>query len=135
MLVFGFFHNQFVEPILTLTSKDKMTAEMVLMCQQNVFSLLALESRHEPISLTIGHQPKGVKKDKLYRLLFAELATVLAAGATTPEHKTVLHSVLAHCRLSSTDPTMPAVDKMEVDLTVDGKITLALCRMIFILSK
>lgn len=94
------------------------------MCQQNVFSLLALESRHEPISLTVGHQPKGVKKDKLYRLLFAELATVLAAGPSTPEHKTVLHSVLAHCRL--TDTALPGVEKMEVDLAVreiDGVFT------------
>lgn len=122
-----FILNQFVEPILTLTSKDKMTSEMVLLCQQNVFSLLALESRHEPILLAVGHQPKGNKKDKLYRLLFAELATVLAAGPNTPEHKSVLHSVIAHCRLSSTvgDTPMPGVDKMEVDLAVreiDGEI-------------
>lgn len=109
--------KQFVEPILTLTSKDKMTADMVLMCQQNMFNLLALESRHEPLNLPVGHQLKGVKKDKLYRLLFAELATVLSAGGTTPEHKTVLHSVLAHCRLNPADATL-ASDKMEVDAVV-----------------
>lgn len=113
------FYPQFVEPILSLTSKDKMTPEMVLICQQNIFSLLALESRHEPISLTVGHQPKGVKKDKLYRLIFAELAALLA-GANTPEHKAVLHSVLAHCQLSSAAAAMTGADKMEIDL-IDGR--------------
>lgn len=43
--------RQFVEPILTLIQKDEMTDEEVLQCKQQCFNLVALETRHETLSL------------------------------------------------------------------------------------
>lgn len=48
--------RQFIDPILNVTTKETVSDEEVLQCQQIIFSIVALESRHEPLALPIGHR-------------------------------------------------------------------------------
>lgn len=47
---------QFIDPILNVTNKDVLTEEEVVQCQQVIYSIVALEARHEPLALPIGHR-------------------------------------------------------------------------------
>lgn len=89
--------RQFVEPLLLAASKPTLTADEVLQCQQVVYNIVALESRHETLPLPMaggsgggGNRMRGARKDEQYRLLWAELETLLAAGPITAEHRLVL---------------------------------------------
>lgn len=48
--------SQFIDPILNVTNKDVLTEEEVVQCQQVIYSIVALEARHEPLALPIGHR-------------------------------------------------------------------------------
>lgn len=41
--------------MLTMISKEELTDEDLLKCQQIVYNLIAFEARHEPLTLPIGH--------------------------------------------------------------------------------
>lgn len=54
--VFCFLSFQFIDPILNVTNKEVLTEEEVVQCQQVIYSIVALEARHEPLALPIGHR-------------------------------------------------------------------------------
>lgn len=105
--------RQFVDTILSVVNKEKLTDDEVLQCQQVVFNIVSLETRHEPLALPIGHRLKGNKKEEQYRLLWAELETLLIASSLSPGHKAVLQCI-RDCRSRNlTDGG--GSDKMELD--------------------
>lgn len=87
--------RQFVEPLLMVVDKQLMHPDEVLLCQQALYTVVALEQRHEPLPLPLGgaHRLKGSRKEEQYRLLWAELEALLATGPQTPEHRMVLQCV------------------------------------------
>lgn len=120
-----------MDTILNVTNKETLTDEEVLQCQQVIFNVVAMESRHEPLALPIGHRfvnqiffyqiskfpfyrLKGNKKEEQYRLLWAELETLLAASSLSPGHKVILQCI-RDCR--SRTPEQGS-DKMELDQAI-----------------
>ncbi|KAG4080028.1 hypothetical protein HA402_006340 [Bradysia odoriphaga] len=103
--------RQFIDPILNVTNKDVLTEEEIVQCQQVIYSIVALEARHEPLALPIGHRLKGNKKEEQYRLLWAELETLLIASSKSPGHMTILQCI-RDCRSRGGDQS---ADKVELD--------------------
>lgn len=86
--------RQFVDTLLVAASKETLSADEVLQCQQTVYRIVSLETRNETLPLPGGaHRLKGAKKEEQNRLLWAELETLLAAGPSTPEHRVILQCV------------------------------------------
>jgi hypothetical protein len=107
--------KQFAEPFISLIQKPELTEEEVLKCQQTIYNIIALEGRHEPLTLpNMGHRMKANKKEEQYRLLWSELeAVVVASNGKSLGHKTVMQC-LRDCRSSST-PGGDRSDKLELD--------------------
>lgn len=88
--------RKFVEPLIAAAAKRQLNADEVLQCQQTVYTIVALEQRHEPLPLPLGggvHRLRGARKEEQYRLLWAELEALLATGPQTAEHRAVLQCV------------------------------------------
>lgn len=45
-----------MDTILNVTNKETLTDDEVLQCQQVILNVAAMESRHEPLALPIGHR-------------------------------------------------------------------------------
>lgn len=58
------------------------------------------------------HRLKGNKKDEQYRLLWAELETLLIASSKSPGHMTILQCI-RECRSRGIDQS--TTDKVELD--------------------
>lgn len=110
-------HNvrQYLDSLLTLTQKEQITEEELIHCKQKIFNLVALESRHEPLPLpNMGNRLKGSKKDEQYRLLWAELETVISTSGKSTAHKQLI-SCIRDCK--ARNPLEPPV--IEKDLSVE----------------
>ena len=77
--------------------KETLTKDEVLQCKQVIFSLINLESKHEPLQASTGQRSKGPKRDEQYRLMWAELEALIRAHARTDQHNEILGCLL-ECR-------------------------------------
>jgi hypothetical protein len=82
--------RQYIEPILVLTSKEDLTEEEVLQCQQCIYQLVGIEARHE---LTLNSQRIKGKKDDQYRLMWNELEVIVGLNGKSAGHKAVLQCI------------------------------------------
>ncbi|XP_001607514.1 protein asunder [Nasonia vitripennis] len=87
-----------IDPLPDLILKEELTKEEVVQCKQIIFSLLALEAKHETLplpSLGCGRGGKSGKRDEHYMLLWRELETFLEIYSTTSSaHLEVLNCLL-----------------------------------------
>lgn len=85
---------QFVGPLLNIITKDDVTEDEIMKCQQFIYSLLSLETRLEPLTLPLNQQRLNVnKKEEQYRLLWAELVQIIESGPMTSGHKKILKMI------------------------------------------
>lgn len=86
--------RQFVEPLLALAARDRLSADDVLQCRQVVFNLVARETRLEQLPLpAVAQRARGAKREEQYRLLWQELEALLAGGPSSAEHRALLQYV------------------------------------------
>lgn len=104
--------QQFVEPIVTLTQKEEMREDDILKCQQCVYALVSLESRHESLTLQNNQRIKAHKKDEQYRLMWNELELLVSSNGKSLGHKSILQCI-RECRTRG-----PDAEKMEVDTPI-----------------
>lgn len=91
--------KQFVDPLRNVIHKDELTDGEVLQCQQVIYNLVGLASKHEPLSLpNMGHRIKGAKKEEQYRLLWQELEILIQSSGSSAGLKTILQC-LKDCRV------------------------------------
>ena len=101
--------RQYLEPILILTAKEDLTEEEVLACQQCIYQLVGVESRHE---LVLNNQRiKGNKRDDQYRLMWNELEVIVGLNGKSAGHKAILQCI----RKVRSAQTPEASEKMDVD--------------------
>ena len=98
--------RQYVEPILVLTSKEDLTEDEVMQCQQCVYQLVGIEARHE---LTLNSQRFKGKKDDQYRLMWNELEVIVGLNGKSAGHKAVLQCI-RKVRTQSPDSNEKEVD-------------------------
>lgn len=103
--------RQYVEPILVLTTKEDLTEEEVLQCQQCIYQLVGIEARHE---LTLNSQRIKGKKDDQYRLMWNELEVIVGLNGKSAGHKAVLQCI-RKVRTQS-----PESSEKEVDSALGG---------------
>lgn len=48
--------RQFLEPLINITQKEELTEDEILKCRQVIYNLISFETRHEPLTLPIGHK-------------------------------------------------------------------------------
>lgn len=82
--------RQYVEPVLVLTAKEDLTEDEVMQCQQCIYQLVGIESRHE---LTLNSQRIKGKKDDQYRLMWNELEVIVGLNGKSAGHKAVLQCI------------------------------------------
>jgi hypothetical protein len=82
--------RQYVDPILILTAKEEMSDEEVLQCQQCIYQLVGIESRHE---LSLNTQRTKGKRDDQYRLMWNELEVIVGLNGKTNGHKSILQCI------------------------------------------
>jgi hypothetical protein len=83
--------QQYIQQLLDLIPKDKLTIDEVNDCKNAVYQIVNMESKG--VNLTVpGLQSKGKgpKREELYKLLYRELTHFVANFAATPEHQQVL---------------------------------------------
>lgn len=85
-----------------MVNKEEITDDDVLKCQQVIYNFVTFEARHEPLSLPLSHRLKGTKKDDQYRLLWAEMETVLESAPNSRGHQKILQC-LRDCRNNVTE--------------------------------
>lgn len=103
--------RQYVDPILALTAKDDLTEEEILQCQQCIYQLVGIETRHE---LTINSQRIKGKKDDQYRLIWNELEVIVGLNGKSPGHKAVLQCI------RKVRSQTPEASEKEVDSALGG---------------
>ncbi|RZF33651.1 hypothetical protein LSTR_LSTR007029 [Laodelphax striatellus] len=102
----------YMEPLLSLMLKESLTDDEVVECKQCIYTLMTLESKHEPLAINlppIGHRGKGPKREEQYRIMWNELETYLRSHLHSDQHSRVLHCLL-ECRNKDID------DKNHVEL-------------------
>jgi hypothetical protein len=82
--------RQYVEPILILTAKEELTEDDIVQCQQCIYQLVGIESRHE---LNLSTQRVKGKRDDQYRLMWNELEVIVGLNGKSNGHKAVLQCV------------------------------------------
>lgn len=82
--------RQYVEPLLVLTSKEELSEEEVMQCQQCIYQLVGVEARHE---LPLNSQRVKGKKDDQYRLMWNELEVIVGLNGKSVGHKAVLQCI------------------------------------------
>lgn len=103
--------RQYVEPILVLTSKEDLSEEEVMQCQQCIYQLVGVEARHE---LPLNSQRVKGKKDDQYRLMWNELEVIVGLNGKSAGHKAVLQCI-RKVRTQS-----PDAGEKEVDSALGG---------------
>lgn len=103
--------RQYVEPILILTTKEDLTEDEVMQCQQCIYQLVGIEARHE---LTLNSQRVKGKKDDQYRLMWNELEVIVGLNGKSSGHKAVLQCI-RKVRTQS-----PEAGEKEVDSALGG---------------
>lgn len=106
--------RQYLEPILVLTLKEDLTEEEVLACQQCIYQLVGVETRHD---LILNNQRiKGNKKDDQYRLMWNELEVIVGLNGKSAGHKAILQCI----RKVRSAQTPETPEKMDVDSGLGG---------------
>jgi hypothetical protein len=55
--------RQYIDPLPALLVKEEMTDEEVVQCKQVIYSLINLETKHEPLQMpNMGQRGKGPKR-------------------------------------------------------------------------
>lgn len=103
--------RQYVDPILALTAKEDLTEEEILQCQQCIYQLVGIETRHE---LTINSQRIKGKKDDQYRLIWNELEVIVGLNGKSAGHKAVLQCI------RKVRTQTPEASEKEVDSALGG---------------
>lgn len=58
-----FIFSQYIDPLPALLVKEEMTDEEVVKCKQVIYSLINLETKHEPLQTpNMGQRGKGPKR-------------------------------------------------------------------------
>jgi len=58
-----FSFTQYIDPLPALLVKEEMTDEEVVQCKQVIYSLISLETKHEPLQMpNMGQRGKGPKR-------------------------------------------------------------------------
>lgn len=104
--------RQYVEPILALSQKEELTEDEVVQCQQCIFQLVGIETRHE-LTLHNNQRIKGSKKDDQYRLMWNELEVIVGLNGKSAGHKTILQCI-RKCRTQSSESN----EKGELDVAL-----------------
>lgn len=90
--------KQYTEPMLSIMVKDTITDQEVTNCKQNIYALIAAETKNEHlITPSISSPRKIMKKDDQYKTMWAELETFLKSNLYTENHCKVLQC-LFECR-------------------------------------
>ncbi|XP_039289924.1 integrator complex subunit 13 [Nilaparvata lugens] len=113
--IFNF--KMYMEPLLSVMVSESLTDDEVVQCKQCIYTLMTLESKHEPLQATTaighhghhGHRGKGPKRDEQYHKMWNELETYLRSHLHSDQHSRVLHCLL-ECRNKEID------DKTNVEL-------------------
>lgn len=103
--------RQYVEPVLVLTAKEDLTEEEVMQCQQCIYQLVGIESRHE---LTLNSQRIKGKKEDQYCLMWNELEVIVGLNGKSAGHKAVLQCI-RKVRTQS-----PEASEKEIDSALGG---------------
>lgn len=82
--------RQYVDPILIIMAKEELSEEDILQCQQCIYQLVGIESRHE---LTLNTQRVKGKRDDQYRLMWNELEVIVGLNGKSAGHKAVLQCI------------------------------------------
>ncbi|XP_021942425.1 integrator complex subunit 13 [Zootermopsis nevadensis] len=110
--------KNYIDPLPALLVKEEMTDEEVVKCKQVIYSLINLETKHEPLQTpNMGQRGKGPKREEQYRIMWNELETFLRANCRTDQHNRVLNCLL-ECRNKSDDEKNKLEkkdDKVELD--------------------
>lgn len=106
--------RQYLEPILILTQKEDLTEEEVIACQQCIYQLVGVETRHE---LILNNQRiKGNKKEDQYRLMWNELEVIVGLNGKSAGHKAILQCI----RKVRSAQTQETPEKMDIDQGLGG---------------
>jgi hypothetical protein len=63
LAVVYFLFSQYIDPLPALLVKEEMTDEEVVQCKQVIYSLINLETKHEPLQMpNMGQRGKGPKR-------------------------------------------------------------------------
>lgn len=111
-----------IDPLPTLITKDTMTETEMLQCQQVIYSLIALEKKHEPLHPpSTGQRMKGHKREEQYKLMWKELETFIKNNLHSDNHKQV-YSCLLECHKFNFDEDKVELDQALRELDEMGKV-------------
>ncbi|XP_034243253.1 integrator complex subunit 13 [Thrips palmi] len=108
-----------LDPLLNAIVKETISEDEVLQCKQVILSLIAQETRNEPLQpSSSGQRTKGPKRDEQYRQMFAELESLIRSHCRSDQHTAVLNCLL-DCRNRADDDPKAKLerkdDKVELD--------------------
>lgn len=104
----------YIEPLPQIIIKDKITAEEVVQCKQIIYSLIGLESKHEPLHLPNVNRSKGQKREEQYKIMWNELEILLKNNCHTENH-TAVYNCLIECHKFTAEDGSKLPEKVELD--------------------
>lgn len=94
LAIVGFVSSfQFIDPILNVTNKEVLTEEEVLQCRQVIYSIVQLETKHEPLALPIGHRYVRFWFDSLFNSKLNFLFEIFFQTEGKQERRTISFAV------------------------------------------
>ncbi|XP_065342176.1 integrator complex subunit 13 [Cloeon dipterum] len=105
-----------LDPLLTYIAEEEMTEEQLMQCQHVIYSLVGLESKHEPLSVApMGQKGKGPKRDELYSTVWNELENFIKLNCHSENHRKVLNCLLECRNKPDFSKAKNREDKVELD--------------------
>lgn len=92
----------------------------MIQCQQVIYSLIALEKKHEPLNPpSLGQRTKGHKREEQYKIMWNELETFIKNNLHSENHRQI-YSCLLECH--KFDEEKVELDQALRELDEIGKI-------------
>lgn len=111
-----------IDPLPAIITKEKISEEETLQCQQVIYNLIALEKKHEPLHPpSLGQRMKGHKREEQYKIMWNELETFIKNNLHSDNHRQV-YSCLLECHKFNFDEEKVELDQALRELDEMGKM-------------
>lgn len=111
-----------IDPLPAIITKEKITEDEMIQCQQVIYNLIALEKKHEPLHPpSLGQRMKGHKREEQYKIMWNELETFIKNNLHSDNHRQV-YSCLLECHKFNFDEEKVELDQALRELDEMGKM-------------
>lgn len=111
-----------IDPLPAIITKEKITEDETLQCQQVIYHLIGLEKKHEPLHPpSLGQRIKGHKREEQYKIMWNELETFIKNNLHSENHRQV-YNCLLECHKFNFSEEKVDVDQALREYNEMGKI-------------